>query len=431
MTGRRLLFVLHWLVVGGEETEVRLLAQHLRPQWTLDVVVCHWRPGMPEQSQTELARLGVPVDTTPYTLSDEETVAYLARLIPRYDVVVACQAVPYVHPAMQRLSRRPPFVEHGGLVSEALSGPKDLTDRYVGVCASIRDAAASRMPDRPWDAVEIPSMVDLGEFHAGCREDVRREWDVAPDVPVLGWVGRLDRKKRVEDVLAAAELLGRTHPEVRWVIVGGPNFFYPEHAAELHRLSGQLGVSEQVRFLGDRADVPRLLAGMDALVWLSEGEGMPHILAEAGAAARAVVATRDNGSGQQLVDGVSGLFVPSRDPAAVADVLGRLAEDTALRNRLGRELRRTVESRYAADVVVPQWLDLLNGLVAPRGPSRRRRNRRGRARELAEHAEDRPPDPSGRAQRTAQRTSKRSRLMTLSHAATKSCTNRSCPSSLA
>ena len=165
MTGRRLLFVLHWLVVGGEETEVRLLAQHLQPQWTLDVAVCHWRPGMPEQSWAELTRLGVPVDTSPYTLSDEETVAYLARVIPHYDAVVACQAVPYVHPAMQRLSRRPPFVEHGGLVSEALSGPKDLTDRYVGVCASIRDAAASRMPDRPWDAVEIPSMVDLGEFH--------------------------------------------------------------------------------------------------------------------------------------------------------------------------------------------------------------------------------------------------------------------------
>jgi polysaccharide biosynthesis protein PelF len=367
MTARRLLFVLHWLVVGGEETEVRLLAQHLRPQWTLDVVVCHWRPGMPEQSRAELTRLGVPVDTAPYTLSDEETVAYLARIIPHYDAVVACQAVPYVHPAMQRLSRRPPFVEHGGLESEALSGPKDLTDRYIGVCASIRDAAASRMPDRPWDAVEIPSMVDLGEFHPECREDVRREWDVAPDVPVLGWVGRLDRKKRVEDVLAAAELLRRTHPEARWMIVGGPNFFYPEHATELHRLSAQLGVSEQVRFLGDRADVPRLLAGMDVLVWLSEGEGMPHILAEAGAAARPVVATRDNGSGQQLVEGVSGLFVPSRDPAAVAAVLGRLVDDPALGNRLGRELRRTVERRYAVDVVVPQWLDLLDDLVPPRG----------------------------------------------------------------
>ncbi len=35
MTARRLLFVFHWLVVGGEETEVRLLARHLRPDWSV------------------------------------------------------------------------------------------------------------------------------------------------------------------------------------------------------------------------------------------------------------------------------------------------------------------------------------------------------------------------------------------------------------
>ena len=149
-------------------------------------------------------------------------------------MVVACQAVPFVHPALRRLARRPPLVEHGGLVSEALSGPKDLTDRYVGVCAAIRDAAAGRMPDRPQDALEIPSMVDLAEFDPTDRAAVRREWDVADDVPVVGWVGRLDRKKRVEDVLAAAALLvPRRRPEVRWVVVGGPNFFYPEHEAVL------------------------------------------------------------------------------------------------------------------------------------------------------------------------------------------------------
>ncbi len=68
------------------------------------------------------------------------------------------------------------------------------------------------------------------------------------------------------------------------MIVGGPNFFYPEHEQVLHRLAERLGLRDRVRSLGDRDDVPRLMAGLDALVWLSEGEGMPHALAEAGAA---------------------------------------------------------------------------------------------------------------------------------------------------
>jgi len=364
VTARRLLFVVHWLVVGGEETEVRLLARLLQPEWSVDVVVCRFRPGMPGQSHAQLEELGIPVDTTPYGLPDEEIVDHLAAVLPAYDVVVACQAVPFVYPALRRLARRPPLIEHGGLVSEALAGPKDLTDRYVGVCAAIRDAAAGRLPDRPQDALEIPSMVDLAEFDPAHRADVRSEWRLGDEVPVIGWVGRLDHKKRVEDVLAAAALLSDRRPEACWVIIGGPNFFYPEHEAVLHDLAARLGLGSRVRFLGDRADVPRLLSGMDALVWLSEGEGMPHVLAEAGAAALPVVVTRDNGSGQQVIDGQTGLFVPKRDPPAAADALIRLIDDRALRRRLGNGLRFTVEQRYAVEVVLPQWQTLLDQLSA-------------------------------------------------------------------
>ncbi|MGK5114111.1 glycosyltransferase family 4 protein [Geodermatophilus sp. CPCC 205506] len=363
MRTRRLLWVFHWLVVGGEETEVRLLSRHLRPAWEIDVVVCLRRPGMPEQTHAQLAECGVPVDTTPCDLPDDEVVDHLARVIPGHDVVVASQGVPFVHPALARLEDRPPLVEHGGLVREAESGSKDGTDRYVGVCASIRDAAAARMPDRPHHALEIPSMVDLGEFDPGRRAAVRREWGLADDVPVLGWIGRLDRKKRVEDVLAAAALLAEEHPEVRWVLVGGPNFMYPEHADTLRDLATRLGLDGRVRWLGDRADVPRLLTGLDALVWLSEGEGMPHVLAEAGAACLPVVATPDNGAGQHLVHGRNVLFVPHRDPVAVAEALGRVVRSPALRRRLGRQLRADVEARFSVPAVLPRWRALLDELA--------------------------------------------------------------------
>ena len=102
---RRLLFVFYWLVVGGEETEVRLLGRHLRPEWTVEVVVCHRRENMPDQTHIQLAELGVPVDTAPYTLTDDEIVKHLTRILPTYDAVVACQAVPYVYPALRRLAR--------------------------------------------------------------------------------------------------------------------------------------------------------------------------------------------------------------------------------------------------------------------------------------------------------------------------------------
>jgi glycosyltransferase involved in cell wall biosynthesis len=357
---RRMLWVFHWLVVGGEETEVRLLARHLRPEWTVDVVVCSHQECMPDQTHQQLRELGVVVDTAPYGMTDDQVVEHLARRIPGYDVVVASQGVPFVHAAMAGLTDRPPLVEHGGLVREAQANPTDLTDRYVGVCASIRDAAAERMPGRPEHAVEIPSMVDLAEFVPHRRADVRREWGLGDNVPVVGWVGRLDRKKRVEGVLAAAALLAARCPGVRWVLVGGPNFAYREYATVLHELAHDLGLDGRVRFLGDRPDVPRLLAGMDALVWLSEGEGMPHVVVEAGAAGLPVVLTRDNGSAEQVTHGVSGLFVPKRNPPAVAEALVRLVDDPPLRRRLGRGLRQVVQRRYSTTAVVPQWRALLD-----------------------------------------------------------------------
>lgn len=361
---KRILFVFAWLVVGGEETEVRLLAQNLdHRRYTLEVVPCFRKPNMPEQTHCQLEALGVTVDKTPYQLSFEDTVAYLAQKIPHYDLVVACQSVPDVYPALERLAHRPPLIEHGGLVEEALRGPKHLTTRYVGVCASICEAAASRMAERPHHVLKIPSMVDLREFSTTHRAAVRQEWGVDDDTTMIGWVGRLDRKKRVEDFIRAAALLHRSQPNARFVVIGGPDAFMPEYADELQTLAHDLALDGVLRFLGDRADVPHLLSGLDIFVWLSKGEGMPHVIAEAGAAGLPVVATCDNGTAEQITHGQTGLFVPHGAPAEVAAALTLLIHDPALRQRLGHNLRRKVEREYSTAVVTARWQALFDELL--------------------------------------------------------------------
>src|SRR3954447_23912533 len=88
---RRVLFVFAWLVVGGEETEVRLLACHLNPaHYRVEVVACFRKPNMPEQTHLQLAQLGVPVDRTPYGLSPEQTVEYLPQKKGAHHLLVAC-----------------------------------------------------------------------------------------------------------------------------------------------------------------------------------------------------------------------------------------------------------------------------------------------------------------------------------------------------
>ncbi|MRX50469.1 glycosyltransferase [Paracoccus sp. S-4012] len=366
----RILFVFAWLVVGGEETEVRLLAPNLpRERYRIDVIPCFRKEGMPDQSHDQLRDLGIHVDTAAYEMSFEDTVDYLRRRLPGYDVVISCQDVADIYPALERLKLRPPLIEHGGLVREALSGPKHFTARYVGVCDNIREAAASRMPDRPQHAIEIPSMVDLTEFRPEARGPARATLGVAPGEVLIGWVGRLDRKKRVEDFIEAAAAVAAKEAKARFVVVGGPDAFMPEYAEELRGRAAALGLAGRLIFTGDRRDVPDLMAAMDGFCWLSRGEGMPHVIAEAGAARLPVIATPDNGALQQIVHGETGLFVPHEDPAAVAAAMLRLIREPRLRARLGNGLRAHVEASYSAEVVVPRWQALIHEVLAEVPPA--------------------------------------------------------------
>ncbi|HEU4752834.1 MAG TPA: glycosyltransferase, partial [Armatimonadota bacterium] len=190
------------------------------------------------------------------------------------------------------------------------------------------------------------------------------ELGVSPEEVLIGWVGRLDPKKRVGDFIQACAHVAAERPNARFVVIGGPDAFFPEYADGLRAQAAALGLEGRLTFTGDRKDVPRLLSALDVFVWLSRGEGMPHVIAEAGAAGLPVVATRDGGTPQQIRDGVSGLFVPHERPGAVAEAVRFLVDHPDVRARFGEALRAHVRRRYGAEVVVPQWERLFRRLAA-------------------------------------------------------------------
>jgi len=207
-------------------------------------------------------------------------------------------------------------------------------------------------------------MVDLAEFHPERRPAVRASLGISPHHVLIGWVGRLDRKKRVEDFIEAAALTHATSPHARFLVIGGKDAFMPEYEQHLWQLAAARGLTGVLQFLGDRSDVPDLLVALDIFVWVSRGEGMPHVIAEAGAARLPVIATPDNGAVEQIIDDVSGLFVPHESPVDVALALKRLIDNAPLRARLGQALRQHVEQTYSTTVVTRQWEQIFNDVLA-------------------------------------------------------------------
>lgn len=168
----------------------------------------------------------------------------------------------------------------------------------------------------------------------------RAEFGLAPQTPLVGFVGRMDVAVKGFDTFAQAiALLASKLPDARALIVGGA-ILPDDDAGEVMQLFGRHGLQERVILTGHRDDVPRLLACMDVVVSASPRECYPLVLMETAAAGRPAVTTRSGGGEEVVVDGVTGLVVPVRNAAAMAQALFTLLTDCSRAEAMGRAARQ-------------------------------------------------------------------------------------------
>jgi len=187
--------------------------------------------------------------------------------------------------------------------------------------------------------------VDLRRFEHpdGTREAVRAALGLAPDAVAACMVGRLAWEKGIDVLFDAARTVVERAPAVRLFVIGGGSD--AEAVAAAARAPALRGA---VTVLGQRDDVPRLLAGMDIAVQSSRREVMAQATLEAMAAALPIVSTRTMGADEAIEDGRSGILVPVRDPRALADAIVALAGDPARRAAMGRAARERILAHFTA-----------------------------------------------------------------------------------
>jgi glycosyltransferase involved in cell wall biosynthesis len=182
------------------------------------------------------------------------------------------------------------------------------------------------------------------------------------DIHVL-YLGALLPAKGVDDLLRAFAILHQQRPQAR-LVLGGAG---PEGQA-LQRLAADLGLSSAAHFVGWVGPEAKrdCLAKSRMLVLPSHLEAQPMVLLEAMAAGVPVLSTAVGGVPDLVTDGVHGLLVPSRAPAALGDAMLRLWDDATLRNRLAEQARRRVAERHRAARVCEALLTMYSNLAAER-----------------------------------------------------------------
>lgn len=117
----------------------------------------------------------------------------------------------------------------------------------------------------------------------------------------------------------------------------------------LRRQAENLGVADQVHFLGTREDVASLLTVADLFVLPSVMAGMPLALLEAMAAAKPIVATAVAGTAEAILLSQIGLLVPPGDSQALAEGISRLLRDPVQARVMGQAARRHAEATFGAE----------------------------------------------------------------------------------
>ena len=168
-------------------------------------------------------------------------------------------------------------------------------------------------------------------------------------------LGRLHDDKGFDTLIGAMPAL----PRARLAIAGSG----PQHAA-LARQAARAGAGGRVQFLGWREDVAALLAACDVFVCSSRIEPLGNMVIEAWGAGRPVVACDADGPRELIRDGRDGLLVPRDDPAALAQAIGRLLDDPALRAALAAAGRQRFEAEFSRATVVERWRAFLGRYAA-------------------------------------------------------------------
>ncbi|MCC6779366.1 MAG: AGE family epimerase/isomerase [Hyphomicrobiales bacterium] len=184
-----------------------------------------------------------------------------------------------------------------------------------------------------------------------------------PEGPVtVAFVGRLLESKGVRTLIAAFDLLAARGRDIALLVAGTPD---PGNAGSL--TAEEIAAWTQrpnIRHLGFVEDVAGLWARAHIAVLPSDREGLPLSLLEAAACGRPIVATDVPGCRAIARAGVNGLLVPRGDAVALADAIARLADDPALRARLGAASRAMVEQEFASDRIGPAVVALYEQLLA-------------------------------------------------------------------
>lgn len=366
----RILFFITSLFRDGAETQlVRLAIAMTKRGWSVSIVTIMDH----NDFAASLADAGIGVESlkVPRGRYDPSSLPRLVRIIRSHQPDIVCTFMYHANVlgrVASKIARVPSVVSSirnsvfGGAIADRLMA---ATDRLADFTTTNSRLAAEALLERRVVARErllvIPNAVDLKSDSEQSMTRSSALWDGIDSRWLWLSVGRLEEQKGHDvTIRAMAELKGRG-VDSHLIIAGSGGL-----ESELVRLRDELGLQEDVTFLGYRTDISRLMTVSDGFILASRWEGLPNVVMEACAVGLPVLAADVGGVTEIIEDGVSGVVVRPDDSQTLSLAMGRLMSlERSRLDQMTALARKSVEQKFEANAVMAQWDALFSSLKSP------------------------------------------------------------------
>lgn len=353
-----ILHIIHGLTVGGAEVDLLHKSIALVQDYDYTITICCLmrRGELADRAEKAGIRVRGPLMHHRYDVLASSTLRQLLRLQPWSLVhthIFAANLVGGTVLATLRSKQRPPLIASEHAMVERWGWFVPLYYRWLQLLAVAILVPSQSAADgyikrgvREQHIRVMPNALDMARFERVDADRtfrrLRSQLGIPQEAYVIGTVCRLEKIKGIQLLIKAIQKL-----PVYLIIVGDG----PERAS-LSALASELEISETIRFLGTRSDVPDLLNTFDLFVLPSYSESFGIVVAEALLTATPVVATRTGGIPDVTGEGQYAYLIPPGDEESLTSAISWMMEHPEEARKQALDGKRFVCHTFSLDVVV-------------------------------------------------------------------------------
>ena len=251
----------------------------------------------------------------------------------------------------------PCIIETGHIVENWRKGYKQIfllldiiscffVDNVIAVSNAVKDyfIRYKKVPSKKISVIHNWCELDkfnVDQYDEQFQSQKKAAEKIPPDCMIISLIGRLDEQKGHKYLLAALPKVLKKYSNFIVLFIGDGNL-----KNELISLTKKMNITDKVRFLGFREDIPELISITDIIVLPSLYEGLPLTLIEASAMGKPIIASNVDGTPDIVQDGITGLLFEKEDSEQLAKNLLQLLNDSSYAANMGIKGKEFVKNNF-------------------------------------------------------------------------------------